>query len=560
MSSTDTLLTDVDRPSAQKVSVCELLLLSCSLVSLVLSCVLWSMHKQAWGDEIFTWREVNDPSLLHLYYAVRHGVDGGMPIFYATVWPWARAFGTADLTLRLYSCAAMCAAFLVTWKTIRRFYGIWATAFGVLTFWGTSDLLLEQNAEARFYGLFMLAVAIAVNIYMRLVVQPAPKLKLLVLSLLSQAGLVLTHVLGIIYGGLILLGLILSDGVKRRFRPRVYLFHAAGWMALLVWVPGIRTSMATGKPHGWIALPKIKDLFGTYFFLDSYQWFQLIGRHSHGSVSRIIQYAAEFAILLALAVIFLLGLRKLMAPRPRTSPDSKDALLVVAYLLLSAPVILFVVSYLITPIFVARYLLPSGIGLAIVLADFADAHGSDSQTSSRLVWGAVALFLAISPVLTALAMPPLHSSWRFLDVQRLDQTVPPNTAVVADWVDDFAKLMRYSHSPQTHYYFLLDWPTALTGPRASVPDYHLMSSYRDAGYFSQSIQDNEAFLCSHTGFFVLDTRLPGQDAEGPTWFEQTIRNMPQFEWKILDSFDGPGVKRKLISVHRREPLPFCNKP
>jgi hypothetical protein len=223
-------------------------------------------------------------------------------------------------------------------------------------------------------------------------------------------------------------------------------------------------------------------------------------------------------------------------------------------------VVLFVVSYLITPIFVARYLLPSGIGLAIVLADFADAHGSDSQTSSRLVWGAVALFLAISPVLTALAMPPLHSSWRFLDVQRLDQTVPPNTAVVADWVDDFAKLMRYSHSPQTHYYFLLDWPAALTGPRASVPDYHLMSSYRDAGYFSQSIQDNEAFLCSHTGFFVLDTRLPGQDAEGPTWFEQAIRNMPQFEWKILDSFDGPGVKRKLISVHRREPLPFCNKP
>ncbi len=135
-------------------------------------------------DEIFTWKEVSDRSLWHLYSAIQHGADGGQPLFYTTAWLWAKAFGTGVLTLRLYSSVAMCAALLVTWRTIRRFYGMWATAFGVLAIWGTSGVLLEQNAEARFYGLYMLAVALTVDLYTRLVARPAPSRWLLVSSLL----------------------------------------------------------------------------------------------------------------------------------------------------------------------------------------------------------------------------------------------------------------------------------------------------------------------------------------------------------------------------------------
>jgi hypothetical protein len=208
-------------------------------------------------------------------------------------------------------------------------------------------------------------------------------------------------------------------------------------------------------------------------------------------------------------------------------------------------------------------MLPSGIGLAIVLTDFADARGSDNPASSRLVWVGAATFLAILPVLSSLVMPPLRSSKQFLDVQRLDHTVPENIAVVTDWADDFAKLMRYPHSPHANYYFLLDWPAALAGPKPDVTSYHLLSSNRDVGYYSRSIQDSDAFLCAHTDFLVLDTHLIGQDADGPTWFDQRVREAPEFTWRILDSFDAPDfpvVKRELISVHRREPLAFCNKP
>jgi Dolichyl-phosphate-mannose-protein mannosyltransferase len=549
--------------STQKVSLAETLLVGCAVLSLVIACVLCSLHKQAWMDEVFTWTELSDPSLWHLYYAVKHGADGGMPLFYTTAWLWAKAFGTAVLTLRLYSCVTMCAALLVTWRTLRRFYGTWATAFGVLTFWGTSGLVLDENAEARFYGLFLLTVALALNMYARLNVQPRPKLRLLVLSLFSQSALVLSHVLGIIYGGLMLLGLILSDAVRRRFRPRIYLFHAAGWLALLVWLPSIRASMAVGRPHGWIGKPQLKYLFPAYLFAPFEQWFLLLERHYGDERWKMVHHVVEFPMLIALAVILLLGLRNLLAAEQRTSLDPRNALRLAGYLLLSAPLILFVVSYLIAPIFVPRYMLPSGIGLAIVLADFADARGSDSPTSSRLAWSVVATFLAILPMLSSLVMPPLLSSRQFLDVQRLDHTVPANVPVITDWADDFAKLMRYPHSPQSHYYFLLDWPAALAGPKPAVTSYHLLSSNRDAGYYFPSIQDSDAFLCSHTDFLVLDTHLIGQDADGPTWFDQRVREAPAFSWRILDSFDAPyfpEVKRELISVHRREPLAFCNKP
>jgi hypothetical protein len=530
----------------------EILLLSCSLLSLVASCILWSPHKQAWMDEIFTWKEVSDPSLWHLYYAIQHGADGGMPVFYTTAWLSAKTFGTGVLTLRLYSCVTMCAALLVTWRALRRFYGMRATAFGVLAFWGTSGLLLNQNVEARFYGLFILTVAVSVDVYTRLVTQPAPKLWLLILSFLSQAALVLTHVLGVIYGGLILLALMVSDAAKHRFRPRVYLAHAAGWLALLVWIPAIQSSRAAGKPVVWIMMPTFKTLVATYLFEAFEPWLGLLQRHSQAATFQMVRHATEWIILIPFALIVLLGLRGFVASQQRIASAPRGALLLVGYLLLAMPVLLFVFSHLIVPVYVSRYLLPCGVGVAIILADFAEARGADSQASLHLVWGSIIFLLVISPVATVLALPPLRVSRQYLDVQCLDRAAAADSPVVAGWQEDFSKLMRFSHDP-ARYYFLLDWPAAVAGPRGFVLDYHLMKAYRDSGYYAKNIQDSQGFLCSHADFLVLDV-------EGHSWFDMTIRRMPQFEWKVIDAFETPEAKRTLIAVHRRAPLDSCSQP
>ncbi len=435
MSSISEADSNLDSPPGQKMAAGEVLLLCCSVVSLLTSCILWSAHKQAWMDEIFTWKEVSDRSLFHLYSAIQHGADGGQPLFYTTAWLWAKAFGTGVLTLRLYSSVAMCGALVVTWRTIRRFYGVWATAFGVLTFWGTSNLLLEQNVEARFYGLYMLVAAITVDLYTRLLARPVPTRGLLALAFFSQAALVLTHVLGMIYSGLILLALMLFDAAKGRLRWKLYLVYAAGWLALLVWIPAIRTSMAAGRPHGWIPMPTFTDVRTAYLFADSLQWLRLFKRHSLEMGFQIVRRTVEFVFYVPLTLVFLLGLRRIAKSGWRTISDPKAALLLLAYVLLSAPVVFFILSHLITPVFVPRYLLPSGIGLAIVLAASVDALGSDRHPqprwAPRVMWAAIVLFLMISPVLTVLAVGPINLSWTYLDVQHLEQFIPPHVPVVA---------------------------------------------------------------------------------------------------------------------------------
>ncbi len=515
-------------------------------------------------DEIFTWREVSDRSLWHLYWAIQHGADGGQPLFYTTAWLWAKTFGASVLSLRLYSCASMCGALLVTWRCIRRVYGLWATAFGVLWMWGSAGLLLDQNAEGRFYGLYMLAVAVVVDVYMRLAARATPTRLLLLYSLLAQAALVLTHVLGLFYSGLILLTLVLFDSIKGRFRIKVYLSHAAGWLALLVWVPAIRASMAAGKPHGWIPIPTFSRFFDAYFFWDYLPWLSLLQRHVSDLFFQVFRQGVRAAILLPIAVVLFFEARRLLLAKRSFSPSQEDALLLVSFALLSMPIVLFVVSHLLTPVFVARYLLPCVIGVSIILAAFATKLSlhlpASLRAGQRAITVVVVMFLVTCPVSSALLRGTVAANPLFLDVERLDGIDHADTLMVIDWQQDFSKIMRYSRKPGAHYYFLLDWQAALAGPRTHVLDYHLMRSYRDVGYYSQSIKDGDAFLCSHPNFIVLDTHVLTPMEQGATWFDFKIRNNPIFAWKTLDSLDAPDVKREMIVVHRKAPLNFCDQP
>jgi hypothetical protein len=384
--------------------------------------------------------------------------------------------------------------------------------------------------------------------------------------------LVLTHILGLIYSGLILAALILFDSAKGRLRWKLYGAYAAGWLALLVWLPAIRSSMAAGKPHGWIVMPSVTDLRTSYLFADSLPWLKFFKLHSLDLGFQIVTRAAELVIYGSLAVVFLFALRNVAKSGWRNLSDRRSALLLVAYSLLAMPVVLFVLSHLITPVFVARYLLPSGIGLAIVLTAFAEELTAYAQAYGRRVLRpigvAIVFFLMTLPVLTVPALGPASTYRGYLDVSRLEQLIPPDGTVVAGWQEDFARLMRLTTHP-AQYYFLLDWPTAVAGPRSFVLDYHLMQAYRNSGYYSNNIQDSHAFLCSHADFWVLDapntramqmgSRVDTLEMEKPNWFDLNIKARPEFQWKVIASFDATEVSRQLIVVHRRAALSFCTQ-
>jgi hypothetical protein len=537
----------------RKFAAAEILIFVGSLLSLVVSCILWSARKQPWVDEIYTWIEVRDPSLFHLYRAIEHGADGGMPLFYTTAWLWARLTGTTTLGLRFYSCAAICGALAVLWFTLRRAYGFRSSAFGLLMVWGTSSLLLDQNAEARFYGLYLLTFAVAVSVYLRMTERKEPGTRLLIWGLLSQAALVSSHVFGILYGGSLLCALAVSDIRKGWVRPKVYCMCAAGWVALVPWAPAIRASIAAGKPRSWIMPPQLADLPAAY----ALEMGRVPCTWLHKRWPAFPQSAWHLPLLLSTSALAIAAWKLATARPGETGDDAADdrsALLLAAFSAAAVTLVLFVLSRVVTPVFVARYRLPWAVGLSIVLAAFADTVGLDRIRRSSLAGAActgLLCALLCAPILSALAVEYPFVNSESLDVARLDALIPPNGVVVTGWQHDLFRTIRFSTRADHPYYYLLDWPTALRGPSEFITDYHLMRAYREAGYNARSIQDQEAFFCEHPNFYALDN-------PEYSWFDVTVRTMPEFQWtKVISA--TPGFRRNLYRVHRIAPLPFCPK-
>lgn len=533
----------------------EPLLIVASIASLVASCVLWSARKLAWADEVYSWQELRDPSLRHMLRAIQHGADGGMPLFYITGWLWCHTFGDHDLALRLYSCVCFCIALVVLWATLRRYYGVLPTAFGALVAWCTSGLLLSQNAEMRFYGLYVLTTCMVLAANLRLAEQTRASRGWLALAFFSQMALVLSHVLGITYGALILVGLLVVDRQRgRSLRWKVYLVQAAAWLSLLLWLPAIRASMAAGVPHGWIERPQFAPLVFYYEFGMLQQWMLLLTFWT----GRVVVFRALYILCMVLLLKVFLGvLRKkpdFGLGRPSAFTENRRTLVVFAVCLLLQPLLLFLVSRLITPILANRYTLPSLIGAAILLATYAaDRDRPNLRWTTRAIQGTAIVLLLITPVVSARVLNPFYrNSTPDLEIADLRGVPASEGPVVVSWAFDFLPLMRYSDPGDKRWAFLLDWPYSLqqNDYPGAVTDYHLMQAYRANGYLSDTIFPYQAFLCSHPKFLLLDNRTD-------SWFDARIKNVPDYQWRIVKTLDE---NRQLIEVTRIRPLAGCSQP
>ena len=483
--------------------------------SLLASCILWSLRKQMWGDEVFTVTELRDPSLMHLLHAVTKVGGGGMPLFYLTAWPWAHIFGFSDLSLRLYSSVGVCGAFLVLFAALRHRFSAPAAFVGVAFGLFASLIVLDQNSEARGYGLYLLLCALAVAQALRIADIARPSAPALALLTLTQAGLVLGHILGLVYGGLILLALVASDLYQRRFRTRIYLACIAGWLALLPWLPAIRASAAIGQPHGWIAMPTFTDLGASLsFWIFTGLYWQL----PHVPAGLILTgWFCATACVLELVVG---SMRQLKA-----EPPEKSAVDFLGFALLLAPIAFFVISHIAAPIFLPRYMIPSALGIAMLAAAWAR-----NKTGKGIASVSVAVLLL--PVATALLANP-----KALDVAGVDG-IAAGYPVVCDSLKDFLVMTRYSARPA-----LLDYPldeaAANTVPGADA-DFRLMTNYRREGYLAANLPDSGSIL-NRRSFLLLDN---GDAA----WFHAVIESNSRFTWKRIAQIDPA---RRLIEVEQK---------
>jgi hypothetical protein len=471
-----------------------------------------------WGDEVFSHVELSDPSLAHLLSAVTLLGGGGMPLFYLTAWPWAHLFGLSDLSLRLFSSAGVCGAFLILLVTLRRFVSPASAFLGAGFGLFASLIVVEQNSEARGYGLYLFLCALAIAQLLKVARNPHPRRRDLVLLALAQAGLVLGHVLGLVYAGLLLLALIVGDALQHRIRLRVYVWAVAGWLALVPWIPAIRASAAVGRPHGWIPVPTLADLGSSLsFWLFTGLYWQL---RPHPVVALLM--AGWFC---AVAVVIVLVITAVWSFSDR--PEQR-LLCLVGFFLLAAPVVMYAISVAMTPVFLPRYMMPSALGIAILAGAWANRTSAGKGTRSLILGSAVLLL----PIAAALLAHP-----QGLSAKRVDALAAGRT-VVCDNLKDFLVLTRYTAWPGTPRY-PLDAEAASKTPGVDA-DVRLMENYRREGYFGGKLPELQELL-HQPSFLVLDN----SDAD---WFRVRIENNSHFSWKTLAQVDS---SRRLIEVQQK---------
>ncbi|MFD2247914.1 glycosyltransferase family 39 protein [Pontibacter ruber] len=535
-------------PVPEKYSRWELLLPVLAILSLLIACIIISPKKYFWNDELYSYYFTSDPSFSGMLAAFHDKINNTPVLYFALGWVWDKAFGSSELSLRLFSSLSMGLALLVTWITVRRQYSFWATSIGILGVFCTSQIILLQNAEARMYGLFLALCALGLYFYDHFNRNQKPSNRMLFLNLLVHAGIVHTHLFGGFYSGAILLALFLSDRYYSRFRPKVYLSVILSWLTILFYLPSFFIQADAGKPRTWIPVPSVTDLLDLLNILAP-SFFQL-----------------GFVVLL-LAVAGLHMYRKeAMTDRSTTAGAEKNLntevpLLILAALFILMPVFIWGFSRTIKPIFYDRYMIPSALGWVIFLAYFA-SRTTDSQkilefSSATKSWAKKGSAVMMLIVAGALIYYPVH------EARKLPKQTPPD-AFATDGYDDLPLVVSFSHiflqtqhySPQRKkFFFILDWEAAVDENSGlfSPQEYKHLDAIR-RNYperFGNNILTSDEFLSRFDRFLVADypdytRKCPAEprgmatarawiDVHCPQWVEMRLLNNARYKVTYLNN-------------------------
>lgn len=510
-------------------------------ISLVVACLIVSAKRPLWYDEVATTILVGDPSLRHMLRAMLAGVESAPPLYHFVARAWAALFGTGATALRLLSSCAMAVGLVVFWAGLRRVTGARAASIGALAVFGTSEVVLRQNHEVRFYGLWMMFCAIAVYFCIRFIEETAPRRHLLVGGLLAHMAVVLTHTFGVLYVGVLLLAVLASDLVRRRLRPLTYATYVGGWLAFLPWVGPTIGQSALGTARSWVPMP------GIGIFLPAYQ------------------FGMTALPLLVLAIVMLAALERgaardatAFSPPPRSTPHA----LFIAGGLLVVPLLVFVISRVIRPLFIDRYMLPSVLAWGLVLAyliralspatpAIADDEGSRARSRGGALvtagWIGLCALLAAYPVLMALALPAAPTGTAAIEQLRTEYRQHPDERMIVAVESGIAFLpLRHAESPEgERYFYPTDWDIALdpAGPANAVAFDQYLRLLREH-YAEARVVSTQELLCMTRRFLVID---------GPwLWFERRVASDPAYTSRVIGRFDDEMTVRL---VERTTDLP-----
>ena len=506
-------------------------------ISLTVSCLILSGSKTFWNDELFSYYLVSDPSFRGMLAAFADKINNSPIVYFVTGWLWAQAFGASELSLRLFSSFGVSAAALLTWVMLRRQYGSWPASLATVCVFGFSILILLQNVEARMYGLYLALAALAIIQFDRLQRDQTCSTAAAVAIACTHAALLHTHLYGIFYSATIVAGGVLVDWCRGRWQPRVYFAVSAAWLSLLAYIPTFLVQADAGRPRTWIPPPTIGDLAYFYTFELRYVSVVLVALASVYLWRRYRHRSAFARPHLDRATV-----RSLLVTRPT---------LALACLILLVPIGVWLVSLTVKPIFYNRYMLPSLLGAAVVIAHLLaafdtairrrDAAGTRQARGplasvSRLyrmpvLRAATLAFLLAGPAAGPLLFPP---SWGWSSISDYDQG-HAELPIVVQFSNTFLRHLHYAPRPD-RYVYLLDWETAAAPESGTFPPQEykhmeaLLRQYPER--FAGQIVSSETFVAEHDRFLVIDYAVYDYPCDhGSPWYSLE-RNLDRWDERL----------------------------
>ena len=490
--------------------------------------------------------------------ALAHGADGLPPTYYVTAQLWRRIFGGGILSLRLFSSFGMIIGVYALWAGLRRLFSFWASTLAVATLFCTSWMFLLQNSNMRGYGLLVGLCGIAFWLYSLAGDQPAMSPTLFVASVACHAALVLTHPFGIAYSAVFLLAFIVSDYKERHVRWRVCGAIVIGWLALIPWVPVFIRLASINSSRNWVDMPRWQDLLNAYsfqiFWLPTIvlvfvlMGFVLTGGARLGSAPErrsfvpfsllllaglALSFSANFAVYLGpiLAIVFMLWLA---LPSGQGSDLHSRSVLYLAFTLLLVPLALFAISGIWVPAFTFRYLLPSYLAVAILLAaTFDKVSAGTIRLRSRLVpqlaWTMMFAAILFSPARAIICAPVSDIPRGGVSARTLNALVPSDKPIVIEDLIAFLPLTM-DQSQSGHRYFYLLGAEASHHHSRHAAVINMLTVWYHYGYLRGQILPSEKFLATHHDFLVLQAPEYAADSER---FESRISSQGLYQIRIL---------------------------
>ncbi len=528
---------------------------------LTVAALIVSPKKPMWNDELFSYYFLSAESFATLWRGFHDKLNNTPFAYFGLGWLWAKIFGDTALSLRLFSSLTISLAAVLTWLVLRRSFGFWAAVFGCLAVYGSSTLILEQNVEARMYGLFMAAFALAILLFDRLVRRRKPPFSLIVLNTLAHALIVHTHLFGVFYSGAIALALLVSDLSKgvtdsRQLifaRRAIYLSLAVAWVSFLLYLPAFLVQADAGRPYSWMPRPVLSDL--------ARLWTQASGDFFQPGV-------------LVLLVV-LAGIARLFPVSERTGTQARSRevrhLIWLALILVILPTALWAASQIARPIFFPRYMLPSAIGWAILIAAVANRLLPHEPSLWILRVGRSAVLAGGAAVLLCVPLKrAIDYKGRYVPGTTDDDLTAAYSHLPMVVQSSGGFLERQYHSPTPRrYYYVMDWSSTNTpvSGRFGIQQYKHMEAWARVfpSRFSGNIVSADTFLASHDEFLVLTTAdymieckidVRGLDLvddwaqlDCPQWVSKRLIRNP--EWKVTHL--GEKWSEALLLVRRNFP-------